>query len=222
MPKDRNFIEWTEIMPFPVPSHPIASFAFVSLPEVKHPETGVKVNYAMVIVCRLTGYILAIPCRQEGLTSHKAAALLLHYCAFFTGMPSEIHSDNRSIISSDFFDTLCGLAGITQARSIVYRPQSCGRAEQAVQSIINGLRLYLVFRKLDWIYALPFDLWGLNDLRGPVAPNSPHRHKGGDAVGKRPQPRLLSDALTGEWRNGEAGEGRGSEPCEPGGLRHRA
>ena len=31
-------------------------------------------------------------------------------------------------------------------------------------------------------------------------------HKGGDAVGKRPQPRLPIDALTGEWRNGEAGE----------------
>ena len=41
-------------------------------------------------------------------------------------------------------------------------------------------------------------------------------------VGKRPQPQLRIDALTGEWRNGEAGEGRGSEPCEPGGLRHQA
>ena len=46
-------------------------------------------------------------------------------------------------------------------------------------------------------------------------------HKGGDTVGKHPQPRLRSDALTGEWRNGEAEEGRGSEPCEPGGLRHQ-
>ena len=41
-------------------------------------------------------------------------------------------------------------------------------------------------------------------------------------MGKRRQLRLLSDALTGEWRNGEAGEGRGSEPCEPGGLCHQA
>ena len=41
-------------------------------------------------------------------------------------------------------------------------------------------------------------------------------------MGKRPQPRLRIDALTGEWRKGEAGEGRGSEPCEPGGLRHQA
>ena len=34
-------------------------------------------------------------------------------------------------------------------------------------------------------------------------------------MGKRPQPPLRTDAPTGEWRNGEAGEGRGSEPCEP-------
>ena len=101
--------------PFPVPSYPFASVAmdFVSLPEVKHPETGVKVDYAMVIVCRLTGYILAIPCRQEGPTSHKAPALFLNYCAFFTGMPRDIHSDNQSFISSEFFDALCGVAGIT-------------------------------------------------------------------------------------------------------------
>ena len=41
-------------------------------------------------------------------------------------------------------------------------------------------------------------------------------------MGKRPQPQLRINALTGEWRNGEAGEGRGSKPCEPGGLRHQA
>ena len=41
-------------------------------------------------------------------------------------------------------------------------------------------------------------------------------------MGKRPQPRLRIDALARGWRNGEAGEGRGSEPCEPGGLRHQA
>ena len=162
--------------PFPLPSYPFASVAmdFVSLPEVKHPETGVKVDYAMVIMCRLTGYILAIPCKQEGLKSHKAAALFSHYCAFFTGMPRKIHSDNQSIISSEFFDALCGLAGITHAKPIVCRPQSNGRAERAVQSIINALRLYLVFRTLDWIYALPFALWGLNDLSGPIAPYAPH------------------------------------------------
>ena len=160
--------------PFPVRSYSFASVAMdvVSLPEVKHPETGVKVDYAMVIVRHLTGYI---PCVQERLTSHTAAALFLHYCAFFTGMPKEIHSDHQSIISSEFFDALCGLADITQAKSIVYTPQCNRRPERAVESIINALRLYLVVRKLDWVYALPFALWGLNDLPGPIAPYSPHR-----------------------------------------------
>ena len=41
-------------------------------------------------------------------------------------------------------------------------------------------------------------------------------------MGKRPQPQLQVDARTGEWRKGEAEEGRGSEPCEPGGLCHQA
>ena len=41
-------------------------------------------------------------------------------------------------------------------------------------------------------------------------------------MGKRLQLLLLSDKLTGEWRNGEAGEGQGSEPREPGGFRHQA
>ena len=96
----------------------------------------------MVIICCLPGYILAIPCRQEVLMSPKAAAQQLHYCDFFTGMSWEIHSDSQSIDSSHFFDALCGLAGIINAKSILYRPQSDGRAERAVQSIINALQLY--------------------------------------------------------------------------------
>ena len=112
----------------------------------------------MVIVCHFTGYILPSPCRQEQLTSHKAAALFVHYCAFSTEMPRNIHSDHQSIISPAFSGALCGLAGIMQARSIVYGPQSNGRAESAVQSMIHALRLYLVFGKLDWVHSLPFAL----------------------------------------------------------------
>ena len=48
------------------------------------------------------------------------------------------------------------------------------------------------------------------------------KHQGGGVVGKRLQPLLLSDALTREWQNGEAGEGQGSEPREPGGRDHHA
>ena len=65
--------------------------------------------------------------------------------------------------------------------------------------------------------------WRQASSTGPAAP-APRAttHYGGDAVGKRLQPRLRIDALTGEWRNREAVEGWGSEPCEPGGLHHQA
>ena len=65
--------------------------------------------------------------------------------------------------------------------------------------------------------------WRQGSSTGPAAPVlGATRHQGGDAVGKRLQLRLLSDALTGEWRNGDAGEGQGSEPREPGALCHQA
>ena len=58
---------------------------------------------------------------------------------------------------------------------------------------------------------------------GPTVPAArATTHQGGGVGGKRLEPRLLSDTLTGAWRNGEAGEGQGSEPREPGGLRHQA
>ena len=159
---------------FPIPSFPLSSVAidFVDLAEVRNQSTKTKIfaNYAMVIVCRLTGYVMAIPCCKEGLASCKAAELFLPRCGFFVGLPREIEAGNQSIISSTFFDAPCNLAGIEQAKSIIYRPKSNGRAERAVQSTILTLRQYLLSKKVSWLEALPLALWGLNDLPEAVSP----------------------------------------------------
>ena len=84
-------------------------------------------------------------------------------------------SDNASIIKSAFFNTLCSLSGVEMHKSIIYRPQSNGRAERAVQSVIDALRTFLKGRKQSLVTALPLALWGLNDLPGPVSPYSLHR-----------------------------------------------
>ena len=165
--------------PFPVPSFPFSSVAidFVDLPEVCNHSTKTEIlaNYDMVIIFQLTGYVMAKLCCKEGLTSRKAAELFLHRCGSFMGLPREIQADNQSIISSTFFNALCNLAGIEQAKSIIYRRKSNGRAERAVQSTINSLRQYLLSRKVSWLQGLPLALWGLNDLPGALAPYSPHR-----------------------------------------------
>ena len=127
---------------------------------------------------------MAIPCCKERLNSCKAAELLLHRCGFFMGLPREIQADNQSIISGTFFNALCNLAGIEQAKSIIYRRNSNGGAERAVQSTVNTLRQYLLSRKISWLEALPLALWGLSDLPGAVAPYSPHRLEfGRDPIG---------------------------------------
>ena len=158
----------------------------MDLPEVRNQSAKTKAlaNYAMVIVCRLTGYVMAVPCCKGGLTSPKAAEDFLHRCAFVMGLRREIQADNRSIISSTFSNALCNLAGIEQANYIIYRPRSNGRAERAVQSTTNTLRQYLLGRNVSWLEALPLALLGLNDLPGAVAPYSPHRLVfGRDAIG---------------------------------------
>ena len=90
---------------------------FVDLPEVRNQSTKTKIlaNYPMVIVCRLTGYVMSIPCCEEGLTSRKAAELFLYRCGFFMDLAREILADNQSIISSTFFNALCNLVSIEHA-----------------------------------------------------------------------------------------------------------
>ena len=114
----------------PIPQEIFTSLCmdFVDLEKCKSPD-GNLYDCAFVIVCRLSGYIVAIPCKKEGLTAKRLAELFLSNCVNFMGLPNEIVSDNDHLISSSFFKTLCELVGIEQHFSIIYRPKGNGRAE---------------------------------------------------------------------------------------------
>ena len=84
-------------------------------------------------------------------------------------------SDNDSVITSDFFHSLCQKMGIETHRGVIYRPSSNERAENAVKAVVNSLRLYLEQRKALWVNALPLAVWAVNDLPGIHSPYSPHR-----------------------------------------------
>ena len=86
------------------------------------------------------------------------------------GLPRQFQAENQSVISSTFFNALCNLVGIGQAKSVIYRRKFNHRAERAVQSTINTMRQYLFSSKVSWLEALPLALRGLNDLPGAVAP----------------------------------------------------
>ena len=124
----------------------------------------------MVIVCRQSRYVLAIPCQEKGLDSKNAASLFSDRCVHMFGLPKEFICDNVSIINSEFLKDLFAMSGVEQHSLVAYRPQSNGRAERAVHSIVNSPRQYLEQRggssKHLWVERLPLALWALNDLPG--------------------------------------------------------
>ena len=147
---------------------------FVDLPSCQDAE-GATFDYALVIVCRLSGYVVALPCRKTGLTAEHCARLFLRHCVAIFGLPHEIMSDNDHLISSRFMNTLCALSGVTQHTSIVYRPKGNGRAETGVRLVVDILRKSLTSLPRSWVDALPWAVWQLNDLPGIDGSNSPHK-----------------------------------------------
>ena len=89
---------------------------------------------------------------------------------FFTGVPNEILRDNAKYFNNKFVTTLCNLAGISTHESVIYDHKTNGRAERAVKSVVETLRVYLQETNTptsQWYWKLPTALWGLNDLRVP-------------------------------------------------------
>jgi len=162
---------------WPIPDDVFHSLAmdFVSLPECK--LDGQSFDACLVVVCRLSGYIQAVPCLKRGLTSEGVAKLFLKHCVNFMGLPIDILSDNDNLITAEFFESLCEWLGIQQHKAIIYRPKSNGRAEPALGSVVRILRLTLADNKLakDWVRILPWCLFLLNNLPGVIAGYSPHR-----------------------------------------------
>ena len=131
-------------------------------------------DYVLVVVCRLTGYVIATPC-QKSLTAEGLAELFLEKVVQFAGLPHTIFTDHDHLINAKFFHTLCSQAGVDVKNSPIYRPRSNGRAERAVQTVITSLRKFLMqTKKKNWVQLLPLAVWTSNDIPGVVSGYSPH------------------------------------------------
>ena len=75
-----------------------------------------------VVVCQLTGYVMAVPCSKT-ITAPQLAELYLERVVGVMGLPHEFFSDHDHIITKEFFTTLCELSGVQQKQSPVYRPR---------------------------------------------------------------------------------------------------
>ena len=60
-------------------------------------------------------------------------------------------------------------------QSTIKRPQSNGRADRAVQVVVESLRQWLVkATQQNWAQLLPLAIWASNNIPGPISEYSPH------------------------------------------------
>ena len=113
-----------------------------------------KVDSALVIVDRHSGWIEAVPVTKQGTTSKVVGTILADRWLEVFGTPSEIISDMGPQFIGGCFKTFCALRGIRRRTSIAYRSQSNGRAERAVQQVLEALRKLHLEDKCPWTTAV--------------------------------------------------------------------
>ena len=76
-------------------------------------------NYDMMAVCvdRLSGWIVAVPVLNKGLTGAKVAKEMLRHQWRPFGIPSQISSDRGSHFASEWWKTMYASLGIRQTYS---------------------------------------------------------------------------------------------------------
>lgn len=146
---------------------------FVKLPPVDY--RGQHLDQALVIVCRTSGFIYAHPCRMKGFTGRDTAQLFYDRVFHFMGLPNEIYTASDIPLANNFFQTVCALSGVDRALCTQYRPNSNGRAERAVKSLVEALRKTLAEDEYTrtWPEVLPLAVYTINTLPGVFNTLSP-------------------------------------------------
>ena len=108
-----------------------------NMPQCKH--EGEMYDMMAVCVDRHSGWMVAIPTQNKGLTGAKVAKKMIQYQWRPFGIPSLITSDQGSHFTGEWWKTMCAELGMRQTYSQAYHHQANGRAERAGQQIMEKL-----------------------------------------------------------------------------------
>ena len=184
--KHRRGIHPDPMEGYPIPDDIFSSIAgdFVSFKADPVTIRNETFDQALVLVCRLSGYVTAVPCNCK-MTKEVLADLFVTRIFTQWGLPKELFSDHDKLMDSEWFEHYCKLCGVEEHMAPVYKPKANGRAENAVRLVVDSLRRILEQKcSRDRVRLLPLALWVLNDVPGPVSGYSPHRIiYGGQPVG---------------------------------------
>ena len=160
---------------YPIPDEIFQSISVDFLDLASDPVTrhGKIFNDVLVVVCRLSGHVIAIPCSQH-ITAAELGEIFVERALTHWGLPSVIFSDHDHLVNTKFFTHCCMLSGVDEHTSPIYTPKSTGRAENAVHLVLNSLRRLLEQNcSRDWLQLLPLAVWVLMTSQAPFRDISP-------------------------------------------------
>lgn len=143
------------------------------LPESKDPITGIRYTDAIVIVDKLTKYVIIKPTRKD-MTAQQCAILMLREVFAWTGLPSEIISDRDKLFTSKYWQTITEACGISHKLSTANHQQTDGQTERMIQTIEQHLRHYLDWNQDNWVELLPLAQYAMNNARNTSTGEVPH------------------------------------------------
>jgi hypothetical protein len=143
------------------------------LPESKDPITGLRYTEAIVIVDRLTKYVIIRPVPKD-MTAEQCAILMLREVFSWTGLPTKIISDRDKLFRSKYWQTITKACGIEHSLSTANHQQTDGPTERMIQFIEQHLRHYLDWNQDNWVELLPLAQFALNNAKNTSTGEVPH------------------------------------------------
>ena len=137
-----------------------------AMPEITF--EGKPYDTMALVVDRESGWIVATPHLNKGLTADKVAKAVYRQWEMF-GIPSVISSDQGQHFASAWWRSLCAAHGVRVAYSQAYHHQANGRVESAGQQVMKKITKLVIDpleKKFSWVELLPKALRQLHDTPG--------------------------------------------------------
>jgi hypothetical protein len=126
----------------------------------------------MVVVDKLTKFVVLIPCTKE-IDAQGVAALLEERVLQYFGQPRKIVSDRDPRVQGHFFQEWCAQRCIKHSPSTAYHPQTDGQTERYNRVVEDYLRHYIDPALDNWDTLLPSAQFALNNAWQESVQNTP-------------------------------------------------
>ena len=161
------------LMPIPQPEGPWTdiSLDFVTgLP----PSARRKIAYdaLLVVVDRYSKMVRLIPC-STSIAAEELGELLVEEIFSKFGLPKSIISDRGTILTSQYWGTLCYYLAIKRRFSTAFHPQTDGQTERMNQTVECYLRCYVNHFQNDWVSLLPSAEYACNNAENATTQKTP-------------------------------------------------